>query len=483
MDIEKGLGLKRTKHGAGDKEEAYIVGASNVKKFGIFLIFVSLVCSVVILTMKTDLKHESRARFHQQQRVALHKEALFNSKEHEMLDNKQQEAKLMKVLAIMQEHFGRDRREEDFMSAFNGKFAVAMNMHQQAVGGVLKVLDGNEQVVKYLQDSLSKAANSFHKEMKAAATVYAASILKEGVDSEAKLHALTQSVIDELKAEMKEEDREEKEEEDLDAKDPEWAAMDRDFKKNNPNSRSQDEKDVEGMIESFKEKVDVMRPAHMSATDAEKGDQLLMQLETAALTAEDFTALESDMKEMLVKYGKRPGRDIEGVFRQMVEESKFSSDRADVKEKLRKWEKDKISDAEMMVDIENDMKKGEVDPEWLEERQTKKEKSNMLKLGTEDHMEHIGDEAPGRDKTQLKLAPLKPDEDPGAQAGHVLSGKHADATDAMRSKEQRQAAMDAVNSKLGIQQIPDVAKLRAASAARKAGKYFGLHKNPNVGPP
>ena len=52
---------------------------------------------------------------------------------------------------------------------------------------------------------------------------------------------------------------------------------------------------------------------------------------------------------------------------------------------LKDWEKDKVSDNVMMLEIEKAVEKGEVNPVMLHEGETSKEQAEMLEMGTKDH--------------------------------------------------------------------------------------------------
>jgi hypothetical protein len=69
----------------------------------------------------------------------------------------------------------------------------------------------------------------------------------------------------------------------------------------------------------------------------------------------------------------------------MVDEAQFG-DQSAMKGKLKLWRTRKITDAEMMLFIEQQAKAGKVNPQWLHEGETQREKENMLKMGQDDHM-------------------------------------------------------------------------------------------------
>jgi hypothetical protein len=73
---------------------------------------------------------------------------------------------------------------------------------------------------------------------------------------------------------------------------------------------------------------------------------------------------------------------------------KDSGDKPELEEELKDWDKGKISDSEMMLDIEEGVSDGGVDPELLHEGETSKEMAEMLEMDTKDHEDVDGADVP-----------------------------------------------------------------------------------------
>ena len=286
--LESGLGLKRTKGGVGDKEAAYLVQRSNVSKFGILLIAISVLCLVIGLSMEMDLAHTTKQVAREQQRVVAHKKALLVTRELDQLDNAQQEAKLIKVLSLIQAHFARDRKEAEMMVAFHKRFNAAMIAHKKAIDVVLAELDGNPKVVAYLREQLYASAKDFHIRTASVAKRYGAAITTEGQEAEARLHKLTQSILSELDADVKEEKQETAQEAALERSDPEWKKMAAEYNAKNPMPKSQDQRDVTSMITHFEKHVQ----------DLPENTLTLSEIEAAKAKLESFQRGEGTYDEI-----------------------------------------------------------------------------------------------------------------------------------------------------------------------------------------
>ena len=81
---------------------------------------------------------------HQRERVSDHKQVLFNTKKVEFLSEKQEEAKLMKILTVLQQHLARDKKTKDYQEVFASAFKDAQKEHRDAISKALKKLKGNK---------------------------------------------------------------------------------------------------------------------------------------------------------------------------------------------------------------------------------------------------------------------------------------------------------------------------------------------------
>jgi len=395
--LEAGLGLKRTKGGVGDKEQAYLVQRTNVSKCGFLLIAVALLCLVIGLGMETDLAHTTKQVAVARTRVVAHKKALLVTKELDMMDNAQQEAKLIKVLSLIQAHFARDRKEAEMMVAFHKRFNDAMLAHKKAIDVVLAELDGNPKVVAYLREQLYGSAKDFHIRTASVAKRYGAAITTEGQEAEERLRTLTASILAELAADVKEEKAEKAQEATLEAKDPEWKKMAAAYAKAHPadgggaGGKSQDQRDVTSMITHFEKHVKDLPENTLSGGEIAAAQRNLKRFRTdprvtfGEMSAEVdrfFGAAQvpvpdvGEQASLLVKY------------EELIEQELFlTKDKTKVQAELANWEDGKLSNAEMVAGIETEVARGQVDPTWLHDA-AKEPEEKMLQMDQMDHVFH-----------------------------------------------------------------------------------------------
>lgn len=423
--IEKSLGLKKTKVGAGDKEEGYLVGASRVSKVGAFLLVVAVVALVVGLCMRSDLSTQQQIVQKSQVGIKVHKKALFRTKAIDRLTQKQQEAKLIKILSIVQAHFSRDRQEEDMITAFEGRFSVAMDQHKKRINKVLKQLEGNPSVVKYLRTTLYKAAEAFHIHSAAVAKQYGAAVIHQGESSESRLKKFSKSIIKELEAAISAEKLDKEEEDNLEKVDPEWKKMEKKFEKE-AHPTSQDEKDVHEMLKNFDSRIKRLPQPVLSKKDIKEAEQLLTVGEKKAMRI-DFKHLQETAKTFYKRAGvpipasATKGNVLKG-FRELIKLAKFRlGTEPQIKKQLALWEKGHQSDNELMLKIEQGIKAGQVNPEWLEgdNKDSEHGEAKMMKMGHEDHAEHK--------RTNIRDEDMAKFEMPGQLRGSSKQQENAEA--------------------------------------------------------
>lgn len=293
----------------------------------------------------------------------------------------------MKILSIVQTHFARDRQGEDMITAFEGRFSVAMDQHKKRINKVLKQLEGNPGVVKFLRTTLYKAAEAFHIHSAAVAKQYGSAVIHQGESSETRLKEFSKSIIAELEATIQAEKLDATEELNLEKIDPEWKLMQQKFEKED-HGKSQDEKDVHNMLSHFDSKIKRLDQPVLSASDIAEAEALLVVGEKKAMRI-DFKHLEDKIKGFYQRAGvpvpesATKGNVLKG-FRELINEAKFrvGSEPA-IKKSLAKWEKGDSTDTELMLQIEHGVKTGEVNPEWLNGKHA--DESVMLAVGHEDH--------------------------------------------------------------------------------------------------
>jgi len=297
------------------------------------------------------------------------------------------------------------------------KWQKVKKLHETTIDTSLKELAGNAQIVTYLKKLLLKSARGLETKTEKFAKRYKMIIESEAEESEQRLKLLTDAVRKELSADVVQERHIAKEMKKASKEDPDWKKMeDADEKK--PKKETQDEKDVETVIENFKEKIDDIKAPGLSGAELAKAKAIIKTLDAGGQGKEAQLAV--DMKKILKAHypdmSKIPGDTGDGLmttalvdmFRGFVTKTKFvkSGEKAKLQKELKDWEKNKVSDVKQMLDIEKGVKKGEVDPEWLHDNESQREGQKMLEMGQEDHAENTDVELPAEEKA-----------DPNAPAG------------------------------------------------------------------
>ena len=102
------------------------------------------------------------------------------------MENKQSEAKLMKLLSVLQDHLSRDREDEQALMDFQLEFSKAIETHKLQIKKILKTLDQNKQVKTYLTKHLYEGVDNFYKNSLKLTTDTGDAILQEGRQAESR---------------------------------------------------------------------------------------------------------------------------------------------------------------------------------------------------------------------------------------------------------------------------------------------------------
>jgi hypothetical protein len=422
--LEKGVGLQKTKSGPGSKTEAYVVRRHRLQNFGYCLLACALLFMIIGLSLKSEVSVQQARMVSQNNRVKAHKKMLFNLKRVGSSNEEQKEAKLVKILTVLQDHLSRDHKTEDMVEVFKLKWTKVKTAHESSIDTSLKELAGNKQIVTYLKKLLLKSARSLEDKTEKFAKRYKMIIESEAEESEQRLKLLTEAVRKELSADVVQEKHQKKEMKVAAKADPDWKKMEDDAKKT-PKKETQDEKDVETVIENFKEKIEDIKDPGLSGADLATAKQIVKQLDAGGMGKENEMA--GQMRAILKKHFpdmvKIPGEEAEAkdgkvppmttalvdMFRGFVTKTKFvkSGEKAKLEKELKSWEKNKVSDVKQMLDIEKGIKEGEVDPEWLHDNESQREGQKMLEMGQEDHAENTDVELPKPEKEDAAAAPAE----------------------------------------------------------------------------
>jgi hypothetical protein len=283
--LENALGLQRTKGGSGDKEMAYLMTRDNLERFAIFLLLLSAAFLIGGLFMKHNLntnKHNSAVLRHQATKL---KSSLFANTMGRIEAGQESEAKLVKILSLLEDHLGRDVSDTAAMSEFSMTMGNAVKQHKRLILRELKEVGGNEKVRKYLEKNLLEAVEGFYDTVERDLSNIGHENLDEGGAAQWRMQEVVDSFKKDLKGEIAEEKKEIEDEEMLEEKDPQWKEMSTEYKKKG-HKDTQDIKDEEHMINEFEENIEQAKEVGLSSTDLKEAEQL-QQLSAKLLDLKD----------------------------------------------------------------------------------------------------------------------------------------------------------------------------------------------------
>ena len=138
--------------------QGFTIGKGNLIGIAGCLLMTAVVLLVIGLSIESDIKVERRYANYEKARLQAHQKTLFQTTVAESMDNAAHEAKLVKLLSMMQNTFTKEKEGVDLLGMFEGRYDVGIKMHKEAIDSGLKKLKGNPTVVKYLTAELYTAA-------------------------------------------------------------------------------------------------------------------------------------------------------------------------------------------------------------------------------------------------------------------------------------------------------------------------------------
>jgi len=397
----------------GAPRDGEIVTASKMQKMGGTLLFCALLFLVIGLTLQADLRKETGLSQRTGQRLQRYRQSLFRARQAHRFDEKQESAKLIKVISLVQAHLSRDQRDQRATASLMAHLEAARQRHRQAYEKVLAALGGNPEVVAFLRKELGARISAFHAHVIAASRQYGQALLQEGKDAEHRLRVLTQSAISELADETAQVKRESKEEAALEVKDPAWAAVARQAAAKHKRGRAQtrDELDEEAMIASFKDRIDAIpQQPLLTPREMERGMELLALhavndgevVQGAVPDGQSLSGrtaklgdIEAEMQALMAKAGAGvPGQPVQqhaaSQFAEFMKQAEFGRNGGlkKMQHDVALWKADKMTDAQVMLEIQRQIAGGQVDPQWVLDKETKRERTQMMKLGRDNHANH-----------------------------------------------------------------------------------------------
>ena len=247
--------------------------AGVLERFAIVLFLLAAVFLVGGLVMDAQLKQNKHNVGALRLQVKKIKSSLFANKMGEIEAGAEQEAKLTKILSLMEDHLGHDLSDAEAMNAFSLSFGNAAKQHKRLLKKELKTLGGNEKVRQYLEKQLTSAVNSFYGRVSEKLRDFEGHNLKEGREASWRLKEVVDSFRKDLKSEIQEEKREVLTETTIEQRDADWKKMARTYRKK-AQKETQDEKDEEAMISNFQENLNAAKELLLTQADLNEANQL-----------------------------------------------------------------------------------------------------------------------------------------------------------------------------------------------------------------
>eukprot|EP00937_MAST-01D_sp_MAST-1D-sp2_P007593 g7593.t1 len=146
------LGMQPTKGGHDDKEAGYFVNARCTQRFGILLILLSVTLVAIGLTTSSTISEQRHTVELQEGR--LHKDQI-----QDMTLHKQQNAKLIKTLSLMQAHMTHESIKERKLKRAIRRFAASHKLYAKQVARLMAKLEG---AVGYPPEKLGETGGGQH---------------------------------------------------------------------------------------------------------------------------------------------------------------------------------------------------------------------------------------------------------------------------------------------------------------------------------
>jgi hypothetical protein len=242
--LESAIGLQRTKGGRDDKQLAYLTSRDNAKRVGIALIIASIFALIYGLVLQQNLSFNVVTQSALRKQAVREKAALFRSRMEVGRQASAAESKLVKILSVFQDHLERDTEDKQALIDFQMAFGNQIKKHKRQLKRELKLLGGNKKVHIYLEKELDMTVDQFYWKVTHLVRESGESIIMEGQAADARVQLMSQSVLDELESETKQEAREARDEAKLEASDNRWKVLADNFRAHSKfaNVESQDQK-------------------------------------------------------------------------------------------------------------------------------------------------------------------------------------------------------------------------------------------------
>ena len=358
-------GFQKTKLGDNDKEIGYQMSRVRLRYIvGIVLVLILAGYSVTRNSLRVAQKHKT---------------ALLGEVQHEHAEIGKHHIHIVRIASLLDSHFKRVRQNQRHFDLFASELAAAFRKHkkQQQVILAEKLPSIDAQIARPLRKALKQAAKTYNDEAHALSVRFGKSIHDETLAAERKLKALTAEVMEELKDDTAEETRTQE-------IDKQWAQID---STERLHAQTNDEltkrhRQLTQMAQGIKQKL--ATAAAIDATDfGRDGEQVRKRaLKSARALIQAFessqgqrprqrralTRVENDIRRFLHKH-QPDYEEIQGVgpSEDLLEWIRLHSERGqELGAEVKAWEAHKLSDEELLVDLERSVKDAEISASWLQ---------------------------------------------------------------------------------------------------------------------
>jgi hypothetical protein len=290
------------------------------------------------------------------------KGALFRINKLRSMSEKQLHAKLVKVLSLMQAHLERETRDKNIMEVSKSHLQDAVAAHSKAMSALVARVNMPDDLVEPLESATATLHTTVHTVMNFAA----GQIVEDTKNAEKRLAGMTQTILDDLKAQVAQDEKDLADEARRRKEDPDYKGFEEDFNsEDHPISGA--EKELHQIVLDFKQKMETMDPPTLTEDNLKSGAGVLSQYRDGSL---EYEPAQQKMRDMMIgggwKIDDSKGDDSSLQFAEFLRQAAFRSSRAEVVAKLAEWEAGKLSDAMAMLDIEKAVNAGKVGGMWLD---------------------------------------------------------------------------------------------------------------------
>ena len=186
---------------ARDGEQSFVLGISGVRRLGACLVLFAAILAFVGMALEHDVTVQNTLLDKQDARLNAQRKELVQKQAMDFIDSQRKEAKLVKMLTIMQNIFARVQSMGD-LGELEGEFDADIAAHDARIDKLVHKLKGDPKVVKYLDTELHKASHELHSTAHNLVLGLGRSIAIEQQNADGWLHGATRDVVTELNAEL-----------------------------------------------------------------------------------------------------------------------------------------------------------------------------------------------------------------------------------------------------------------------------------------